>query len=197
VVSPDPGDSAGWYVAGLLGAAAVTLAGMGAIGWLIGQNTVWSWATALLVVVPLTRALGDTLNPEEPRVHSLRSAARRAVATLVMLLLMLLWLAATAALLLAPALFALFTGLYGLAHVAAVALFAAQTAGASLGPPISAEDAGAAAAVSLLSFTAAALAFGFARFVYTRGEVPLQAIAGRYIALMEALEPPDDPAARA
>lgn len=192
-MSPEPG--AGSYVARLLGAVVVTLAGLGALGWLIGQNTVWSWALGLLVVVPLTRATGDALNPEEARVHSLGSAARRALAVLVALLVQLLGLAAMLALLLAPSLFALLAGFYGFAHAVAVGLFAAQTAGASIGAPISAEDAGAAAATALLSFTAAALAGGFARFVYTRGEAPLQALGLRYVALMEALEPPDAPAA--
>lgn len=191
MVSPEPG--AGSYVARLLGAIGVTLAGLGALGWLIGQNTAWSWATALLVVVPLTRVVGDALNPDEGRVRSLGGAFRRGVAVLVALLVQLLGLAAVLALLVAPALFAILVGLYGLVHVVAVAMFAAQTAGASLGAPIPAEMAGAAAATGLASLTAAALAGGFARLVYMRGEAPLQAAAQRYVALMEALDAPDDP----
>lgn len=191
MVSPEPG--AGSYVARLLGAIGVTLAGLGALGWLIGQNTAWSWATALLVVVPLTRVVGDALNPDERRVRSLGGAFRRGVAVLVALLVQLLGLAAVLALLVAPALFAILVGLYGLVHVVAVAMFAAQTAGASLGAPIPAEMAGAAAATGLASLTAAALAGGFARLVYMRGEAPLQAAGQRYVALMEALDAPDDP----
>jgi hypothetical protein len=179
---------------GTLAVLLVTGAGVGLFFrlWALGAPGVF---VGVFVVVPLTRALGDAVNPWIERPRGARGVARRAAAVALALGFQLGALAVGAATVLVPGLFSLGASLYALASAAALPLYALQVGGVALGAPLTPDD----VATSLGEATAAALlaagAAGVAGAAYARSGAWLGRASDRYLRWMEGLEA-GDPAGR-